>query len=223
MGIFKRFKTITMAEINGLLDGMEDPIAMLNQYIREMEKEIMKAQQALSRQIFLEKKQEALMKETEKMVAKRERQAKLAVEQGEDSIARLAVKEKLIYEKQLSLYKEQYEAIKGQTATLQEKLNHLKKTYNEFQHKRLLLISRANVAQSIKHIQNISASFHTENIAKGVAKAEERILMMEAEVQAGSQFSSPMSISNYNYFDPDMQDELEKEIQKLKEENRETV
>ncbi|MEH7299107.1 PspA/IM30 family protein [Neobacillus drentensis] len=29
MGIFKRIKTITMAEMNGLLDGIEDPIAML--------------------------------------------------------------------------------------------------------------------------------------------------------------------------------------------------
>jgi phage shock protein A len=30
MGIFKRIKTFTLAEINTLLDGLEDPIAMLN-------------------------------------------------------------------------------------------------------------------------------------------------------------------------------------------------
>lgn len=42
MGVFKRIKTITMAEINRLLDGIEDPIAMLNEYSREMEQEIVK-------------------------------------------------------------------------------------------------------------------------------------------------------------------------------------
>src|ERR671939_598190 len=65
MGIFKRFKTITMAEINGLLDGIEDPIAMLNEYSREMEKEIAKGQQALARQIFVEKKQTNMTNRTQ--------------------------------------------------------------------------------------------------------------------------------------------------------------
>lgn len=63
MGIFKRVKTITMAEINGLLDGMEDPIAMLNEYSRELEQEILKGQKALSQQYLVEKKQAALLLE----------------------------------------------------------------------------------------------------------------------------------------------------------------
>lgn len=219
MGIFKRIKAITTAEINGVLDGIEDPIAMLNQYIREMEQEIKQGQQALSRQIFVEKNQTMLIAETEELVSKRTRQAKLAVERGEESITRLAVQEKLIYEKQLNVYKEQYQTIKNQTANLLEKLDQLKEKYNELQHKRLLLISRANVAKSMKQIQNVTASFHTDNIAKGVARAEERILMMEAEVQAGNH----MSNSDSNHFDFTMNDELEEEIQKLKKENKETA
>ncbi|PKG21600.1 PspA/IM30 family protein, partial [Niallia nealsonii] len=54
MGIFKRIKTIAKADINSLLDSMEDPIGMLNEYSREMEQEIGKAQKALSQQIFVE-------------------------------------------------------------------------------------------------------------------------------------------------------------------------
>src|SRR6478609_4703012 len=99
MGIFKRLKTITMAEINGLLDGIENPIAMLNEYSREMEEEIAKGQQALARQIFVEKKQEALISDTKALVDKRVRQAKLALEHGEEQMAKLAVQEKLLLEK----------------------------------------------------------------------------------------------------------------------------
>ncbi|MDQ0199182.1 PspA/IM30 family protein [Neobacillus ginsengisoli] len=212
MGIFKRIKTITMAEINGLLDGIEDPIAMLNEYSREMEQEIAKGQKALASQIFVEKKQAALILETEALVAKRVRQAKLAIERGEDDIAKLAVQEKLVNQKQLSLYKEQLGAIKGQTQILIEKLNQLKETYNEMQHKKILLASRANVAQSIKQIQKATFSFQTENIARGVARAEERILLMEAQVQAGSQFSNP-KLEHQDFVNDE---ELEKEIEKLK-------
>src|SRR4051794_7059729 len=115
MGIFKRLKTIASADINGLLDGIEDPIAMLNEYSREMEQEIVKGQQALARQIFVEKKQEALITETKSLVDKRTRQAKLAIEQSDEAIVKLAVQEKLNKENQLQLYVDQLASIKGQT------------------------------------------------------------------------------------------------------------
>jgi len=218
MGIFKRMKTITMAEINGLLDGIENPIAMLNEYSREMEQEILKGQKALARQIFVEKKQATLILETKALVDKRIRQAKLAIDQGEEAIAKLAVQEKLIQERQLTLYQEQYEAIVEQTQILTEKLDQLKDTYNQMQHKKILLASRANVAQSMKQIQNATVSFQTDNIVRGVARAEERILLMEAEVQAGNQFSTPLAQFDAATSDYVNEEELNKELEKLKNE-----
>jgi len=218
MGIFKRMKTITMAEINGLLDGIENPIAMLNEYSREMEQEILKGQKALARQIFVEKKQATLILETKALVDKRIRQAKLAIDQGEEAIAKLAVQEKLIQERQLTLYQEQYEAIVEQTQILTEKLDQLKDTYNQMQHKKILLASRANVAQSMKQIQNATVSFQTDNIVRGVARAEERILLMEAEVQAGIQFSTPLAQFDAATSDYVNEEELNKELEKLKNE-----
>jgi phage shock protein A len=218
MGIFKRVKTITKAEINGLLDGMEDPIAMLNEYSRELEQEILKGQKALSQQYLVEKKQAVLLLETEQLIEKRTRQAKLAIEQEEDTIAKLAVQEKLLHEKQIDLYQQQFDAIKEQTQILVEKLNQLKETYNELQHKKILLASRANVAQSIKQIQKATVSFQTDNIARGVARAEERIMLMEAQVQAGSQFASPLAQHDAAFRNYIREEELEKELEKLKRE-----
>jgi phage shock protein A len=215
MGIFKRLKTITKADVNGLLDGLENPIAMLNEYSREMEQEIVKAQKALSRQFYVENKQAALILETKALVEKRTRQAKLALEQGEETIARLAVQEKIVHDKQLSLYEQQYEAIKEQTEILKEKLNDLQQTYNELQHKKILLASRANVAQSIKQIQKASGSFQTDNILRGVARAEDQILLMESEVQAGNQFTSPLAKFDAAYVN---EEELNNELEKLKHE-----
>jgi phage shock protein A len=218
MGIFKRLKTITMAEINGLLDGIEDPIAMLNEYSREMEQEIVKGQNALARQIFVEKKQEALISEVKSLVGKRTRQAKLAIEQGDEQMARLAVQEKLNKESQLQLYVDQLTSIKGQTQILVEKLDQLKETYNQMQQKKILLASRENVAQSMKQIQKVTVSFNTDDIARGVTRAEERILMMEAEVQAGNQFSTPLSQFDAAYSSYVSDEELNKELEKLKSE-----
>ncbi|WP_445506509.1 PspA/IM30 family protein [Niallia sp. 03190] len=220
MGIFKRMKTIAKADMNGWLDHLEEPIAMLNEYFREMEQEIVKAQKALSRQLFVENKQAALILDTKALVEKRTRQAKLAIEQSEETIAKLAVQEKLTHDKQLSLYEQQYEAIKQQTEILKEKLNELQQTFNELQHKKILLASRANVAQSIKQMQKAAGSFQTDNILKGVARAEDRILLMEAEVQTGNQFSNPLVRNDAAYVN---EEELNSELDKLKSEKEPQV
>jgi len=216
MGIFKRIKTIASADINGLLDNMEDPIAMLNEYTREMEHELGKAQSALSRQIFVENKQAALIGQTKELMERRTRQAKLAIEKGEDGIARLAVQEKINHEQQLSIYGQQLEAIKEQTNILKEKYNELLVTYNELQHKKILLASRANVANSIKQIQRVSSTFSADNIVRGVTKAEEKILFMEAEVQAGGYTKNPLNSYAGTGFSYVSDDEVSKELEKLK-------
>ncbi|MFS0778246.1 PspA/IM30 family protein [Neobacillus sp. 3P2-tot-E-2] len=218
MGIFKRIKTIAKADMNGLLDGLEDPIAMLNEYSREMEQQIAKAESALSRQIFVENKQAALILDTKRLMEKRTRQAKLALEQGEEQMAKLAVQEKMNQENQLKVYEQQYETIKGQTQILKDKLLELQETYNELQHKKILLASRANVAQSIKQIQKTTVSFQTDTILRGVARAEERILLMEAEVQAGSQLAKPLIQHEATYRNYVNEEELNRELEKLKTE-----
>lgn len=224
MGIFKRIKTITAAEVNGVLDRVEDPIAMLNQYVREMEQEIEKGQRAFARQIFIEKKQQALIIQTEELVRKRNSQARLAIEHGEDSMAKLALKEKLTHEKQLSAYREQLVAVQLQTKNLQEKLSELTGKYNELQHKRLLLSSRANVAHSIKQVQQTSNSFSAENIKIGVNRVEDRILMVESEIQAHDQYIQGQTVfSTLETIEKQASDEVETELQKLKHELKQTV
>lgn len=215
MGILKRIKSIAKADMNSWLDHFEDPIAMLNEYSREMEQEIVNAQKAIARQLYVENKQGALILETKALVEKRTRQAKLAIEQGEEGIAKLALQEKLTHDKQLSLYEQQYESIKKQTELLREKLNELQQAYHELQHKKILLASRANVAQSIKQIQKAASSFQTDNIVRGVARAEDRILLMEAEVQAGNQFASPLVKYDSAFVNDE---EINRELDKLKNE-----
>jgi phage shock protein A len=70
----------------------------------------------------------------------------------------------------------------------------------------------------MKQIQNATASFQTDNISRGVARAEEQILMMEAEVQAGQQFSTPMARFDSAFSNLIDEEELNKELEQLKSE-----
>lgn len=220
MRIFKRMKDIAIAEINGVLDKTEDPINMLNYYVQELDEEILKGQQALANQIFVEKKQKLLLREMEELIAKRDRQAKLAVERGEEQIAKVALQEKLIHEKKLCLYREQYETITNQTIMLHQKVNELKEKVNELKHRRILLLSRANVAYSYKQMNNTMISFDTDKTANGFARAEERILLMEAEAEASSYLSRPSQALPAHSIHATMEEEVQRELEKLKETTR---
>ena len=83
------------------------------------------------------------------------------------------MQEKLNNERLLNLYQDQLASLKGQTQILVEKLDQLKETYNQLKQKKILLASRANVAQLMKQIQKATVSFNTYDISRGVARAEE--------------------------------------------------
>ena len=56
MALFKRIRDITAANVNDLLDRAEDPVKMINQFLRDMEEEIAEAEVSVAKQIAMEKR-----------------------------------------------------------------------------------------------------------------------------------------------------------------------
>ncbi|MCW9130853.1 PspA/IM30 family protein [Bacillus paramycoides] len=217
MGILKRIKNIVVADVNQTLDKLEKPTNMLKQYLRETEQQITKAEKALSHQYYLEKKYEALISETDALIVKRTRQAELAVSREEDHMAQLALQEKIVNEKKAELYRKQYEITKEQTATLYEQIDKLQKKYGELQYKELVLVSRLNAAQAIKESNRAIDSFHTESSAKGFARIESYVQKLEAETAASNYFYNLKSPNQQEVLDQNLQEEVQRELEKLKE------
>ncbi|TBX75894.1 PspA/IM30 family protein [Bacillus mycoides] len=217
MGILKRIKNIVVADVHQTLDKIENPVSMLKQYLRETEQQITKAEKALSHQYYLEKKYEALISETDTLIAKRTRQAELAVSREEDQMAQLALQEKIVNEKKAELYCQQYEITKEQTATLYEQIDKLQKKYGELQYKELVLVSRLNAAQAIKESNRAIDSFHTESTAKGFARIESYVQKLEAETAASNYFYNLKSPNQQEVLDQNLQEEVKRELEKLKE------
>jgi len=184
----------------------------LNQYMRELDEQVDKAKQTLGQQLYLEKRQELLVNETSAVVDKRKRQAELAVEKGEDTIARIALQEKLQQEAKLKLYEDQLAAMKQQTSSLREQIDVLLEKYNELSNKRLVLISRAHAAKAQQQLQAAIASFSTDNAMKGFTRAEDYVQQLEAQASAASYFIPSDPTVNL-----EIQEAVERELVTLKE------
>ncbi|EZP78413.1 phage shock protein PspA [Parageobacillus genomosp. 1] len=212
MGLFHRVKTIILAEMHELVDQWEDPATMTKQYLRELEEHIHQGQQALAQQLLAEQRYETLIAQTKAIVEKRSRQATLALERNEEAMAKLALREKLLYEKKLSTYEQQYETVKEKTAYMVEQLKQLQEKHEELSAKQLELIARANAANALKQIDATLASFRPDHALRGFARMEERVLALEAEAAAARHF-----LASKHSFPFSLEEEVENELAKWKE------
>ncbi|MCY9692709.1 PspA/IM30 family protein [Paenibacillus alginolyticus] len=187
MGIFKRLRDMTMASINDLLDKAEDPVKMLNQFLRDMEEDILEAETAVAKQIAIEKKFKLQVEESEEMVTKRTEQAMKALESGNEDLARRALEDKKEHQGRYDELKRQYDLAKTNADQLRSQLTEMKDEFNKMKNKKDLLIARAETAKAQKQINQAMSGFGTDNAAKGFDRMSEKVLQMEAEAQASGE------------------------------------
>ncbi|MEC0225849.1 PspA/IM30 family protein [Paenibacillus alba] len=187
MGIFKRLRDMTMASINDLLDKAEDPVKMLNQFLRDMEEDILEAEAAVAKSIAIEKKFKLQFEESEEMVTKRTEQAMKALESGNEDLARRALEDKKEHQVRFDELKQQYDLAKTNADQLRRQLTEMKDEFNKMKNKKDLLIARAETAKAQKQINQAMSGFGTDNAAKGFDRMSEKVLQMEAEAQASGE------------------------------------
>jgi len=190
MGIFKRLRDLTAASINDLLDKAEDPVKMLNQFLRDMEEDIMEAESAVAKQIAVEKKFKLQLEEAQEMVLKRQEQAVKALEQNNEDLARRALEDKKEHQIRYDEMVKQHAIAKTNADQLRNQLSEMKDEFHKMKNKKDLLVARAESAKAQKSINQAMSGFGTDNAAKGFDRMSEKVLQMEAEAQASGELRS---------------------------------
>ncbi|MDW7670254.1 MAG: PspA/IM30 family protein, partial [Bacillota bacterium] len=94
MAILERFSDIIKANINVVLDKMEDPAKMIDQYLNDMMEDMAEVKRSTAGVIAEEKRTKRLVDENEAAVAKYSDFAKRAVEAGNEGDARTFITKK---------------------------------------------------------------------------------------------------------------------------------
>lgn len=171
--LFSRMKQAISADVHDLLDKKEkkNPIAMLNEYLRQCELETEKVRKLVERQSLLKVEFTREYKHAQQLAEKRKHQAEVARQAGEVELTEFAVQESLQYEQRATRLKEALHQVEQQLSELVRKYEEMKHKLKDMNIKRMELMGRENIARAnhrINQVLNVEDTY-----TKPVARFEE--------------------------------------------------
>jgi len=216
MGVFQRIKDLTKASVHDLLDKLEDPIVMLNQYLRDMEVEIHDAEVTVAKQMASERRMKQRLDELVRLGVDREGQAEHALRTGNEALARKLLEEKVQYDQQSANLADLHAQASAQVSELTAQLHEMKEEYYKLRNKRNELAARSQMAKARKQMAQISTLHTIESGAasRGFHRMEEKILQMEAEADVARM--PGVSYGGVTRIDPEKEFRVEQELDALR-------
>ncbi|MFC4023768.1 PspA/IM30 family protein [Oceanobacillus longus] len=155
--IFTRMKDSISADLHTMLDKKEqkNPIAALNQYLRQSEQEKEKVRKLIDRQYKLKEEFSREYLKAQDLADRRLKQAAIAEKAGEVAMHEFAVKEHEEYQVRSDRMKASREEALEQLETLEQKYEDMKHRLKDMHLRRMELMGRENIAKANHQINRV--------------------------------------------------------------------
>lgn len=190
--LWNRFKYSVQADLHTLLDKKENknPIAMLNQYIREAEKQTESIGKLLERQGKLRTELQKELTEAEKMADKRRSQLELAQSTGEEDLIAFAEDEIAAYDTRAAELAESVTETAYELISLERKFEEMKHKVKDMKVRQLQLMGKENVTRAHHRMDQVISPESAEGGVATVSEMEQYIKNLGGKIDHAYETSS---------------------------------
>jgi phage shock protein A len=215
MTLFQRAHDIVAAKANKALDAAEKPDEMLDYSYEQMLDQITKVRQALVSIAASRKQIELQEQQLQHTVDHLNDQAKAALGQGKEDLAREALSRKATAQQQIAGMEPQHQQLTEQEQKLEQTLNALQERVNNFRSQKEVLKAQYTAAQAMTSVNEsaagISGSFG--DAGAELQRAQDKIATMQARAGAMDELLQSGVLEDVGGDTDDIQKELDEASQ----------
>ena len=157
-GILNRFKDIMSSNINALLDKVEDPQKMIDQYLRNLESDLGKVKAETAAVMAEETRSKRELNECTDSISKMQNYAEKALLAGNEADARIFLEKKEELSKKLVSIQQTYDIAKENSTKMRSMHDKLVKDIGELNARRNELKAKMAIAQTQEKLNKIGSS-----------------------------------------------------------------
>lgn len=157
-GILNRFKDIMSSNINALLDKVEDPQKMIDQYLRNLESDLGKVKAETAAVMAEETRSKRELNECTDSINKMQNYAERALLAGNEADARIFLEKKEELSKKLVSIQQTYDIAKENSTKMRSMHDKLVKDIGELNARRNELKAKMAIAQTQEKLNKIGSS-----------------------------------------------------------------
>jgi phage shock protein A len=212
MGLFDRIGRVVRANVNSFISSAEDPERILEQTVMEMQHDLIQLRQAVAQAIATQKRTERQAGQSQATAEEWYRRAQLALQKGEDTLAKEALTRRKSYQDTAAALNDQIQQQSTIVSQLKQNMVKLESKLSDARTKKDMYIARARSAKASERLNEMMGRMDTGRAMSAFDRMEEKVLQMEARSEAIAELGSGDAIERQfkelESSDPSVDDEL---------------
>ena len=215
--IFKRISDVLAANLNDLIDRVEDPERMVKQIIREMEDNIRIAEEGVIDAMASEKQLQKDLEHHRHQATTWRQRAEEALRADKEDLARAALTRKKEHDQIITTLEPAWEAAQQTSAQLKAQLQALEAKLEEARRKRSTLVARQRAVEAREYLDQTMTSLQAGFDASDTfTRMADRVSEMEAKIAARAELRRDKTRLEREFRDLEVAKEVENELATLR-------
>lgn len=180
MGLIDRIMRVIRANVNASTAQAEDPEKILEQAVSDMQGDLVQMRQGVAAAIASQKRTERQADQAQSLADQWYQRAQMALQQGNDTMAREALTKRKSYQETATALKSQIEQQNSIVSRLKKDMQMLESKISEARTKKDMYIARARSAEASARMNEMLGGMNTTSL-NAFEQMEEKVLQLEAQ------------------------------------------